>query len=147
MEQTFVMLKPGVLPRRICGEIIRRFERKGLKIVGLKLLRMGRTLAEALYAEHKGRDFYEKLLEYSLSGPVIAMILEGEGAVLLVRHMIGPTNIAEMAAGTIRGDFAAQTRLNVVHASDAPASAERERGLFFSPAELCPWEDGNRQWF
>ncbi|MDR2110031.1 MAG: nucleoside-diphosphate kinase [Spirochaetaceae bacterium] len=147
MEKTFVMLKPGVLQRRIAGEVLSRFERKGLKIAALKLLRMDRPLAEALYAEHRGRDFYEKLLEYTLSGPVIAMILEGDGAIDMVRRLVGPTNIRESPPGTIRGDFAARTRLNIVHASDSPASADREIALFFNPREIVDWEDGNERWF
>jgi nucleoside-diphosphate kinase len=147
MEKTLVMLKPGVLQRRIAGELLNRFERKGLKIVALKLLRMNREMAEAHYAEHRGRDFYEKLVEYTLSGPVIAVVLEGEEAIAVVRRLTGPTNLTEAPAGTIRGDYAARTRLNIVHASDSPASAEREIALFFRPGEFCPWEDGNQDWF
>ncbi|MDR1970971.1 MAG: nucleoside-diphosphate kinase [Treponema sp.] len=147
MEQTFVMLKPGVLQRRIAGEVLGRFERKGLKIIALKLLRLDRKLVEAHYAEHRGRDFYEKLVEYTLSGPVIAMVLEGEDAVAVVRKLTGPTSLLEAPAGTIRGDYAAKTRLNIVHASDSPAGAEREIALFFCPDEFCPWEDGNAPWF
>jgi nucleoside-diphosphate kinase len=147
MERTLVLLKPGVLQRRIAGEVISRFERKGLKIVALKLLRMDRSLVETHYAEHRGRDFYDKLVEYTLSGPVAAMILEGEEAIALVRRLTGPTNLLEAPPGTIRGDYAARTRLNIVHASDSPASAEREIALFFRPGEICPWEDGNGEWF
>ncbi|MDR2135803.1 MAG: nucleoside-diphosphate kinase [Treponema sp.] len=147
MEKTFVMLKPGVLQRRIAGELLSRFERKGLKTLALKLLRMDRGMVEAHYAEHKGRDFYEKLVEYTLSGPVIAMVLEGEGAVAVVRRLIGPTSLPDAPAGTIRGDYAARTRLNIVHASDSAASAEREIALFFKPEEFCPWDDGNQDWF
>jgi nucleoside-diphosphate kinase len=147
MEKTLVLLKPGVLQRRIAGEVISRFERKGLKIIALKLLRMDRALVEAHYAEHLGRDFYGKLVEYTLSGPVIAMILEGEEAIALVRRLAGPTNLLEAPPGTIRGDYAARTRLNIVHASDSPASAEREIALFFQAREICPWEDGNGGWF
>jgi nucleoside-diphosphate kinase len=147
MERTLVLLKPGVLQRRIAGELISRFERKGLKIIALKLLRMDRSLVETHYAEHRGRDFYDKLVEYTLSGPVAAMILEGEEAIALVRRLAGPTNLLEAPPGTIRGDYAARTRLNIVHASDSPASAEREIPLFFRADEICPWEDGNREWF
>jgi nucleoside-diphosphate kinase len=147
MEKTFVMLKPGVLQRRIAGELLSRFERKGLKITALKLLRLDREMVETHYAEHRGRDFYEKLVEYTLSGPVIAMVLEGEEAIAVVRRLAGPTNLLEAPAGTIRGDYAARTRLNIVHASDSPASAEREIGLFFKPEDFCPWEDGNRDWY
>jgi nucleoside-diphosphate kinase len=147
MERTFVMLKPGTLPRRIVGELLGRFERKGLKITALKLLRLSRETVEAHSAEHRGRDFYEKLVAYTLSGPVIALVLEGEAAIAVVRRLTGPTNLLEAPAGTIRGDYAAQTRLNIVHASDSPAAAEREITLFFRPEEFCPWEDGNRDWF
>jgi nucleoside-diphosphate kinase len=147
MEKTFVMLKPGVLQRRIVGEVIRRFEQKGLKIVALKLTRLDQTMAETHYREHKGKDFYEKLVEYTLSGPVVALILEGEDAVAAARRLAGPTRTGDAAPGTIRGDFACQTRLNIVHASDSPASAERETALFFKPGEIFPWEDGNAQWF
>ena len=147
MERTFVMLKPGVLQRRIAGEVISRFEKKGLKIIALKLLRIDKSSAEIHYAEHRGRDYYEKLLEYTLSGPVAAMILEGEGAVSIVRRLAGPTGIADAQPGTIRGDYAARTRLNIVHASDSPASAEREIGLFFRDEEICAWEDGNGEWY
>jgi nucleoside-diphosphate kinase len=147
MQQTFVLLKPGVLQRRIIGELISRFERKGLKIIALKLVKIDEKTVESHYAEHKGRDFYEKLVEYTLSGPVIAMILEGEEAVSVVRRLVGPTRLEDALPGTIRGDFAARTRLNIVHASDSPASAEREIALFFTPQEICHWEDGNGEWF
>jgi nucleoside-diphosphate kinase len=147
MERTFVMLKPGVVQRRIAGEVIGRFERKGLKIIALKMILMDKRMVEAHYAEHKGKDFYEKLVEYTLSGPVVAIILEGEEAVEVVRRLTGPTNLQDSPPGTIRGDFAARTRLNIVHASDSSASAEREIGLFFRPEEICLWEDGNAGWF
>jgi nucleoside-diphosphate kinase len=126
--------------------LLNRFERKGLKITALKLLRMSREMVEAHYAEHRGRDFYENLVEYTLSGPVIAMVLEGEEAVAVVRCLTGPVGLLKAPAGTIRGDYAARTRLNIVHASDSPASAEREIALFFKPEEFCPWEDGNQGW-
>jgi nucleoside-diphosphate kinase len=147
MEKTLVLLKPGCLQRRIAGELLNRFERKGLKIIALKLLRMDKTMAEAHYAEHRGKDFYDKLVEYTISGPVIALILEGEEAIAAARRLAGPTGLADALPGTIRGDFAARTRLNIVHASDSPASADRECGLFFKPGEICSWEDGNQAWF
>jgi nucleoside-diphosphate kinase len=147
LERTFAMLKPGVLQRRLAGEVLNRFERKGLKIVALKLLRMDRNMAETHYAGHKGKDFYDKLVEYTLSGPVIAMILEGEEAVGVVRRLTGSTTLDSAQPGTIRGDYAARTRLNIVHASDSPGSAEREMRLFFTPQELCEWDDGNQEWF
>jgi nucleoside-diphosphate kinase len=147
LERTLVFLKPGVLQRRIAGEVISRFERKGLKIIALKLIRMDRAAAEAHYAEHRGRDFYDKLVDYTVSGPVAAMVLEGEGATALVRALAGPTSVGEAPPGTIRGDYAATTRINIVHASDSPESAEREIPRFFAPAEICPWDDGNAEFF
>ena len=146
-ERTFVMLKPGVLQRRIVGELLSRFERKGLKIVALRILRMDKAMVEAHYAEHKGRDFYDKLVEYTLSGPVIAMVIEGEEAIGVTRRLAGPTDFHESQPGTIRGDFSARTRLNIVHASDSTASAAREIALFFKAEEICEWEDTNAQWF
>jgi nucleoside-diphosphate kinase len=147
MERTFVMLKPGVLQRRLLGEALLRFERKGLRIVALKLTRLDRALAEAHYAEHRGKDFYEKLVDYTVSGPVAVLILEGEDAIAAARRLLGPTGAADAPPGTIRGDFAGQTRLNIAHASDSPAAAEREMALFFTPGELVPWEDGNARWY
>jgi nucleoside-diphosphate kinase len=147
VERTLVLLKSGVLQRRIAGELIRRFERKGFNIIALKLLRMDRALAEAHYGEHRGKDFYEKLLDYICSGPVIAMVLEGEEAIPLVRALTGPTEVLKAPPGTIRGDFAHRTRFNVVHASDSPAAADREIALFFTDEEILPWEDGNARWF
>ena len=141
------MLKPGTLQRRITGDVITRLERKGLKIIALKMLQINRKLAEDHYAEHKGRDYYDKLINYSLSGPVIAMILEGEDAILIMRRLAGPVTPSEQQAGTIRGDYAACTRLNIVHSSDSAESAARECGLFFSKEEICEWEDNNANWF
>jgi nucleoside-diphosphate kinase len=147
MEKTLVFFKPGVLQRRIVGTVLDRFERKGFRILALKLFRMDRSLAEAHYREHRGRDFYEKLVAYTISGPVIALVLEGPEAIALVRRLAGPTDIRESLPGTIRGDFACSTRLNIIHASDSPESAAREIALFFKDEELCAWEDGNAQWF
>ena len=147
IERTLVLLKPGVLERRIAGEVLGRFERKGLKIIGLKMLRMDKTMVETHYTQHKGREYYDKLVDYTLSGPVIALVLEGEEAVGVVRRLTGPTDFRESQPGTIRGDYAACTRLNIVHASDSTESAEREIALFFTSAEICEWEDGNAAWY
>jgi nucleoside-diphosphate kinase len=147
MDRTLVLLKPGVLQRRLVGEVLQRFERKGCKIIALKMIQMDKTMVEAHYAEHKGKEFYEKLVEYTLSGPIIALILEGDDVITIVRRLAGPTNIADSLPGTIRGDFAARTRLNIVHASDSPESAAREIALFFKNDEICEWEDGNAEWF
>jgi nucleoside-diphosphate kinase len=147
MERTFVMLKPGVIHRRIAGEILSRLERKGLKLIALKMLRMNKAAVETHYAEHLGRDFYKDLVEYTQSGPVIAMILEGRDAIGAVRRLAGPTKTDESLPGTIRGDFAGTTRLNIIHASDSRESAGREIELFFTDGEICEWEDGNARWF
>lgn len=147
MERTLVLLKPGVLQRRIAGEVLSRFERKGLRIIALRLLRLDRATVEAHYREHKGKDFYEKLVEYTLSGPVIALILEGEEAISMARRLTGPTDVREAPPGTIRGDYAFRTRLNIVHASDSKASAERETALFFGDQDIVEWTDENSPWF
>jgi nucleoside-diphosphate kinase len=147
MERTFVMLKPGVLQRRIVGEVLSRLERKGVKIIALKMLMIDKATAEAHYAEHRGKNFYDMLLEYTVSGPVIAMILEGPGVIGIMRRLAGPTNVGESPAGTIRGDFAGTTKRNIIHASDSFESADREIPLFFKEEDICAWEDGNAQWF
>ena len=147
MERTFIMLKPGVIQRRIAGELLSRFERKGLKIIALKMLRIDKPLAETHYQEHRGKDFYQDLIDYILSGPAAALVLEAEGAIALVRRLIGATKVEDALPGTIRGDYAASTTFNVIHASDSPENAAREIALFFKPEELAPWEDGNARWY
>lgn len=147
MEKSLIMLKPGVLQRRVVGEVLSRFERKGLNIIAMKMLQMSKAMVETHYKEHQGKDFYQKLVDYTLSGPVIAMVIEGNEAISVIRRLVGPTNLDASQPGTIRGDYAAQTRLNIVHASDSPESAAREIALFFKPEEMCSWEDGNARWF
>jgi nucleoside-diphosphate kinase len=147
MERSLIMLKPGVLQRRLVGKVLTRFEEKGLNIIALKMIQMSQAMVEAHYKEHQGKDFYQKLIDYTLSGPVIAAVIEGNEAISVIRKLVGPTNLKDSQPGTIRGDFAAQTRLNIVHASDSPESAAREIDLFFKPEELCLWEDGNASWF
>ncbi len=147
VERTFAMLKPGVLQRRLAGEILNRLERKGFNIIALKQKKLSMKLAEKHYAEHKGKDFYEPLLKYMTSSPVIMMILERENAIAALRNMAGPTNVDEAAPGTIRGDFGVITRRNLIHASDSTESAEREMNLFFTEDEIAPFEDGNEKWY
>jgi len=147
VERTYAMLKPGILQRRLVGEVLNRIERKGMKIIGLKLMRIDTDLAHTHYAEHLGKDFHEKLIAYTVSGPVVALIIEGENAIAALRKIIGPTDVNAAQPGTIRGDYAFRTRLNIVHASDSVESAEREIGLFFAPEEIIEWEDGNAVWF
>lgn len=145
-ERTFAMLKPGVLSRRIAGEIVSRIERKGFDLVGVKLMRISRQMAERHYGEHKGKPFYDSLVDYITSGPVLAMVLEGDDAIRLLRLMCGSTRAEEASPGTIRGDYAMHTGLNIIHASDSPESAAREIALFFRPEEILDWQDGNDTW-
>ncbi len=146
IERTFSMLKPGVVQRRLAGEILARVERKGLKIVALKMMSIPRSLAETHYAEHREKSFFAELVSFITSGPVVAMVVEGDNAIAQVRRLCGATKAEEALPGTIRGDYAMHTGLNIIHASDSSASAEREIGLFFDKAELCPWTDGNDGW-
>jgi len=130
-ERTFVMIKPDAHARRLSGEILSRFERRGFTIRGLKLLRVSHDQAAQHYAEHEGKPFYPDLVEFITSAPVVAMVLEGPGAVATVRTMMGATNPLDSAPGTIRGDFALELSENIVHGSDSKASARRELALFF----------------
>ena len=145
-QKTFCMLKPGVLQRRIVGEVISRIERKGMKIHAMKMMQIPRPLCEEHYAEHKGKGFYESLVNYMTSGPVVAMVVGGEEAIPFLRTVAGKTNPAEASPGTIRGDFALITQNNIIHAADSPESAEREIGLFFDEAEILDYEDPNAHW-
>ena len=146
LERTFTMLKPGVLSRRIAGEIISRIERKGFDIVAAKLIRINRSLAETHYAEHRDKPFFGELIDYITSGPVLALVLEGDQAISLLRKLCGSTKAAEAAPGTIRGDYAMHTGLNIIHASDSAESACREIDLFFRHDEISDWQDGNDGW-
>ncbi len=137
MERTFVALKPDSVKRGLMGKIISRFEDKGYKIIAMKLTNVSLELAEKHYAEHVGKPFYAPLLEYITSGPVLAMVLEGENAILGVRHIVGKTNPDEADVGSIRADFCTVKEYNAVHASDSPESAKREMGLWFSENEIC----------
>lgn len=147
IERTFVMMKPGVLQRRIAGEVLSRFEKKGLKLIALKLIRIDKEQAKKHYAEHADKPFFQELIDYIISGPVVAMAFEGDNAVSLVRNLCGATKALDAPAGTIRGDYALHTNNNVVHASDSVESAERELSLFFLPKDFFVWEDGNSAWF
>lgn len=139
IERTFVMLKPDALSRALVGEIITRLERKGLKMVAAKLIKMDETLASRHYAEHVGKPFYPALVDFITSGPVLAMVWEGENAIKAARKLVGKTDPHQADSGTIRGDFGAITRMNLVHASDSEESAEREISLFFDRADIIEW--------
>jgi nucleoside-diphosphate kinase len=146
MQRTFAMLKPGVLQRGLVGEVIGRIERKGLKIVALKMMRIPKTLAETHYGEHVERPFFPDLIGYITSAPVVAMVIEGEEAIGRLRMLCGATKVEQALPGTIRGDLATQTQMNIIHASDSPESAEREVGLFFEDDEIIEYEGGNEAW-
>ncbi len=133
MEQTLVLVKGDGVRRRLIGEIIRRIEARGLDIVDMKLMDVGRELAELHYAEHRKKPFFEELVEFITATPVVAMRIRGEGAIKAMRTLMGATNPAEAAPGTIRGDLALSMPDNLVHGSDSPESAKRELGLFFGP--------------
>lgn len=147
VERTFVAVKPDGVQRGIVGEIISRFEKRGLKLVGLKMLKVSTELAEKHYGEHKGKPFYKGLVEFITAGPVVAMVWEGKNAIALARNTIGATNPADAGPGTIRGDLAVEIGRNVVHGSDGPDSAKREISIFFSEDEiLSGWKRNIDQW-
>jgi len=131
MERSLILIKPDAFARNLTGEIVARFERKGLRLVGLKQMTMTRELAERHYAEHEGKPFYEELVSFITSGSLVAMVLEGERAVEAARQVIGATNPLQASPGSIRGDFAIAVGQNMVHGSDSAQSAGREVGLFF----------------
>lgn len=130
-ERTLILVKPDAFARNLTGEIISRFERKGLRLAALKLETLTRETAERHYAEHVGKPFFGELVEFITSGPLVAMVLEGESAVEAARQVIGATNPLQSAPGSIRGDFATSIGMNMVHGSDSPESAAREVGIFF----------------
>ena len=137
MERTLVLIKPDAMRRRLAGDILGRLERRGLEIRAAKLLTVGRDLAERHYAEHREKPFFGELVEFITSGPLVAMVLEGEQAVTAARQVIGATNPTSAAPGTIRGDLALAMPDNLVHGSDSPESAEREIALWFTDDELA----------
>ena len=146
MERTYLMVKPDGVQRGLCGEIVTRFEKKGLKLVAMKLMVIPKATAEKHYGEHKGKKFYDSLISDITSGPVLAMVWEGENAVSVCRTMMGKTNPQESAPGTIRGDYGMQTGMNLIHGSDSPESAEREIGIFFKTEELVSYERSADRW-
>jgi len=146
MERTLVILKPDCIQRRLMGQILSRFESKGLRVVAMKMLWMDRTLAERLYGVHRGREFFEPLLAFMTSSPCVPLVLEGSSAISVVRAMLGPTAGAEAPPGTIRGDFGLSSRLNLVHASDSPENASREIDVLFHASELYQYELATGRW-
>lgn len=146
MERTLVLIKPDAVQRGLAGEIISRLERRGLRIVALRLFRMGEDLARRHYAEHEGKPFFDSLISYITASPVIAAVFEGTGAVEVVRKTMGVTNPAEAEAGTIRGDLALETARNLIHGSDSPESAMREIALFFDAADIHSYQRDYDRW-
>ncbi len=146
MERTLVLLKPDAVQRRLIGRIISRIEDKGLKIVGLKMIRVPRELAEKHYAEHREKPFYPELVSFITSAPVVAMVVEGPKAVETVRKMMGKTNPLEAEPGTIRGDFGLSVTMNLIHGSDSQASAAREIALFFREDEILSYNTADSAW-
>jgi nucleoside-diphosphate kinase len=146
VERTLVLLKPDAVARGRTGEILGRFEAKGLSIVGLKMIRVDREMAGRHYAEHQGKPFYGGLVDFITSGPLVAVCLEGKGAIAVVRKLVGVTNAADAQPGSIRGDLGMSNRFNLVHASDSPATAAREVVAFFNDQELMSVDTGALRW-
>lgn len=146
MERTFIMLKPDAVQRGLVGAVVARFEEKGFKLVGMKLIQVDRALAEAHYAEHKGKGFFEPTVTYIMSSPVVAMVWEGKNVVALARELMGATNPANANPGSIRGMYAMDISRNVIHGSDSATSAEREIALYFKPEELVNYHKASEEW-
>lgn len=145
-ERTLVIVKPDGVQRGLIGPILSRLEARGLKIIGLKLVAVSRSLAERHYAEHEGKPFYPGLLNYITSGPVVVACFEGTSAVQMVRNSVGATNPLNAAPGTLRGDLALDIGRNLIHASDAPETAERELALWFNAGEVVDWQRETDRW-
>jgi nucleoside-diphosphate kinase len=146
VQRTLLIVKPDAVQRGLVGRITERLESKGLKLVGLRLIRMTRSLAERLYAVHLGKPFYEPLVEFITSGPVVLVVVEGKEAIAVARKLIGATACAAAEPGTIRGDLGVSNRFNLVHGSDAPESAAREIAIFFRPEDLVEWTPAAWPW-
>lgn len=146
MEKTFLMVKPDGVQRNLIGEIVSRFEKKGFQLVAAKLMHISRELAEQHYAEHKERPFFGELVDFITSGPVFAMVWQGENVIATARKMMGATNPQEADVGTIRGDYGIQVGMNIIHGSDSPESAEREINLFFKPEEILEYDKTINKW-
>jgi nucleoside-diphosphate kinase len=146
MERTLILVKPDGVQRGLIGPIIGRFESRGLKLVGMKFIQMSDQLAARHYAVHEGKPFYDGLVTYIVSGPVVAMVWEGKDAVAAARSTMGVTNPVAAAPGTIRGDFAAEIGRNLVHGSDSPENGQKEVALFFDESELVAWQRDSDPW-
>src|SRR6186997_3230403 len=146
MQQTLILFKPDCVQRRLVGTIIQRFEQKGLRLAGLKLVQASRELAEKHYAVHKGKPFYESLLNFLTAGPTVALVWEGREAVTVARTLMGATDGTKAPPATIRGDFAISVQNNLVHGSDSPENAAAEIALWFKPEELVNYQMADEAW-
>lgn len=146
MEKTLIILKPDALQRGLAGRILTRFEEKGFTVVALKAMQVSRALAEKHYAVHKGKPFYDRLIQYITSSPVVVMVLEAVGAIAVARKMMGATFGSKAEPGTIRGDFGLSNSFNLIHGSDSPEAAEFEIGLYFKPDELLKPDRAIERW-
>ena len=146
MEKTLILLKPDSLQRGLSGEIISRFEKKGFKIIGMKLIKVSKDLAETHYSEHKWKPFFEDLVAFITSSPIIAMVIETQNAINIARNMMGSTNPIDALPGTIRGDFGISVEYNIIHGSDSETSAKREISLFFNEKELIEYSKPIQKW-
>jgi nucleoside-diphosphate kinase len=146
MERTYLMVKPDGVQRGLIGEIVSRLENKGFQMIGSKLMLMTKAQAEKHYAEHQGKPFFDELVSFITSGPVFAMVWQGDQVITISRMMIGKTNTLEALPGTIRGDYAVHTGLNIIHGSDSPDSAEKEINHFFHTEELITYTRAIEQW-
>lgn len=146
MQQTLILLKPDCVQRRLVGNVIQRFEKKGLRLVALKLVHADRALAEKHYAVHKGKSFYESLLSFLTSGPTVALVWEGREAVAVCRNLMGVTDGSKAGPGTIRGDFALSVQNNLIHGSDSPDNAATEIALWFKKEELVAYDMNDSNW-
>lgn len=146
VEKTLILLKPDAVQRAIAGEIVSRFEKKGLKIVGMRLINMTKELAHTHYAEHKEKPFFKSLVEFITAGPTLSMVIEGDNAIVVVRKLVGATNPQNADPGTIRHDYGMVTGRNLIHASDSPASAAREISLFFKKEDIIEYKLVHEKW-
>ena len=147
LERTLVLLKPDCVQRRLMGEVIGRFERKGLNVIAMKMIRVTPELSKQHYAEHVQKPFYKGLEDFITASPLVAMVVEGLEVIRVVREMLGATSGLKAAAGTIRGDFSSSRQMNLVHASDGPEAAQREISLYFKPEEILPYDPTLIGWF
>jgi len=146
MERTLIIFKPDAVQRGLCGEILSRFERKGIQIVGIKAMKIPQSLAETHYGPHKGKPFYDGLVKFMTSSPVIVLALQGKDVITISRKMMGATFGSKAEPGTIRGDFGVSNSFNLIHGSDSPEAAQRELGLFFKQGELVEWSPASQGW-